>query len=138
MTTAIAAAWIKAELLKTYTGLLIEANDYQTVIAGDTPFMLLQYPPSVTMRRNVGQPALYQEVGAFSLRYHELSGNDLTPSRVLMSALESFFRDRSFPSTEIFQLKTEGRFTGYESDGPTGNWYELHLTVPFQRRFMGE
>lgn len=119
---------------------VIEANDYNAATAGETPFLLLLFPPSVTTRRNLGTPAQFEEVGVFSLRYHIPSGSPIDQGRLVIDTLQDYFRGvdgtgRHFPAGSPEPVFTRGEFSGYESDEPAGNWYELHLVVPFRRIF---
>lgn len=138
MTSQLAAAAIKAELLTTYSGPLVEANDFRHGLGTGLPFLLLLFPPTIHRRMNVGQPPFWEETGSFAVRYHIPSGEDVTPGRTMIDGLQSFFRERQFPADDGSIVHTEGTFSGYESDEPEGNWYSMHLVVPFRRQYQGE
>lgn len=134
MASKAVADAVRAELATVYAGPLAEANTYQLAIQAGVPFLLLQFPPSIHQKINAGQPAEYRETGAFSVRYHIQSGEDTTIAREMIDTLLSHFQGRAIEAGE-YHLHFDGDFAQYESEEPLGNWYEMHLAVPYWRQY---
>jgi hypothetical protein len=135
MTSAVAAEVIKEQVTTAFPGPIVEANDFRLALETGEPFLLLLFPPTVHKRKNVGQPPLWEEAGSFAMRYHILSGDPVQPAREVIDGLRIYFREKQFPASDGTIVHTIGEFTGYESDEPVGGWYEIHLVVPFWRRY---
>jgi hypothetical protein len=141
MASAFVASATLADLTATFPDLLvIQANEYPAAIEQGSPFLLLGFPPSARNKLEIQTPGLWEETGALSLRYHVPSGSDLQPARQFMDGLIDHFTNRAFPADlppgVDFPIHTEGPLGGYESDEPVGNWFEMHVAVPFFRRYM--
>ena len=137
MASKAVATAVKTALATIYSGPLAEANTYQLAIQAGVPFLLLQFPPSIHQKINAGQPAEYREIGAFSVRYHIQSGDDTAPAREMIDTLRVFFTGRVVNADGQF-LHFDGDFAQYESEEPIGNWYFMHLVIPYWRQYPQE
>ncbi|WP_286718223.1 phage tail terminator-like protein [Devosia sp. 63-57] len=112
---------------------IIDENTGGQVPADGSPYMVMQFPFSESVRASFGAPGnnIYREEGAARLVLHVQRGSGTEEARAWADSLASHFRGKHFDGVETFAPSSA------DSGNSNGLYFVVAIAVPYRFDITG-